>query len=285
MHWLPIALVTALSFSTADALSKKALRDTDDLVIAWVRQGYALPFLAIGFLFVPIPRLDLKFWLSVASLIPLEIGALLLYLRAIRISPLSLTVPFLALSPVFIIITAFILLGEWPSRYGMTGIFLIAFGAYLLNARTTKTGVLEPFRAVLKERGSLLMIGVALIYSVTSTLGKVAIEHSSPIFFGFFYPLILTGVLTVFITATGRARSVFSKPKMFLPIGLATATMIFTHYLALSMTQVAYMISVKRTSLIFSVIYGKLVFKEINIRERLLGSAIMVAGVALIALF
>jgi uncharacterized membrane protein len=45
------------------------------------------------------------------------------------------------------------------------------------------------------------------------------------------------------------------------------------------------MLSVKRTSLIFGVLYGWLLFKEGNIRERLLGTVVMLAGVVLIAMF
>lgn len=282
MIWLPFALLTALSLSTADALSKRALKDTDDLVIVWVREGYALPFLAIAFLFVPVPALDSTFWLSVAGLLPLEVCALILYIKAIKLSPLSLSVPFLALSPVFIIFVAFIFLGEWPGRMGIFGILLIAAGAYMLNASKSKNGLLGPIKAIIDEPGSLLMIVVALIYSVTSTLGKVAVQHSSPVFFGFFYPFTLMVVLTVFLAARGKLSLVFSKPATFIPIGLCTATMIISHFIAISLTQVAYMISVKRTSLIFSVIYGKLLFNEENIKERLLGSAIMAAGVFLI---
>ena len=61
--------------------------------------------------------------------------------------------------------------------------------------------------------------------------------------------------------------------------------MVLSHFTALSMTDVAYMISVKRTSLIFSVIYGKFLFGEKNTGERLLGSVLMVAGVVLITVF
>ncbi len=162
---------------------------------------------------------------------------------------------------------------------------MIALGAYLLNARASRYGILGPIKAVASERGAVLMIIVAFIYSITSTLGKIAIEHSSPLFFGFFYPFILTAVLTVFIGARGKLNSVASSPAIFLLIGLCTATMVISHYIALSRTQVAYMISVKRTSLIFSVIYGKLIFNEEHIRDRLLGSVIMVAGVILIIFF
>ncbi|MBI5755622.1 MAG: hypothetical protein HZA12_01740 [Nitrospirae bacterium] len=47
----------------------------------------------------------------------------------------------------------------------------------------------------------------------------------------------------------------------------------------------AYMISVKRCSLIFSVIYGWTLFNEINITERLIGSILMIGGVVAITLF
>jgi len=45
------------------------------------------------------------------------------------------------------------------------------------------------------------------------------------------------------------------------------------------------MISVKRCSLLFSVIYGWVLFREIRISERLIGSALMIAGVVAITLF
>jgi uncharacterized membrane protein len=283
MTWVLFALTTAFALSTADALSKRALRDTDDLVMVWVREGYALPFLALAFLFVPVPKLDTVFWLTVAGLVPLEIISLILYIKAIRLSPLSLTVPFLALSPVFIIFIAFAFLGEIPDRSGVLGIFLITVGAYMLNA--SAQGVLGPIKAIFKEPGSLLMLVVAVIYSVTSTLGKVAVQHSSPVFFGFFYPFTLTIVLTIFLGARGKLGHVFSKPAVFIPIGLCTSAMIISHFIAISMTQVAYMIAVKRTSLVFSVIYGWLLFKEEKIKERLVGSGMMLAGVVMILVF
>lgn len=280
MTWVLLALTTALALSTADALSKRALGNTDDLVIVWVREGYALPFLALALFFVPFPGLDAIFWLTTACLVPLEVASLVLYIRAIRLSPLSLTVPFLALSPVFIIFIAFVFLGEVPDTGGVIGIVLITAGAYTLNASASKKGLLGPVRAIFKEPGSVLMLAVALIYSVTSTLGKVAVQHSSPVFFGFFYPLTLTIVLTVFLAAKGRLGGVLEKPATFVPIGLCTAVMIGSHFIAISMTQVAYMIAVKRLSLVFSVVYGWAMFKEEKIRERLLGSAMMLAGVA-----
>lgn len=282
MTWLPYTLLTALSLASADALSKKALTDADELTIVWVRVGYSLPFLALTLFFVPLPRLDRTFWATVAAMVPLEIAAMALYVKAIRLSPLSLSVPFLALTPVFIIFIAFFLIGERPSPTGVAGIIVIAAGAYMLNLNSSMEGLSGPLRAIVREPGSILMTAVALIYAFTSTLGKMAVQHSSPIFFGFFYPFILTAVLTPFMAGKGTLRTVVSRPVIFLLIGLCAATMISTHYMAISLTNVSYMIAVKRMSIVFSVIYGKIFFKEASIRERLMGSSMMVAGVALI---
>lgn len=284
MNWFPIALFSALSLSTADALSKRELRHTEDIVVAWVREGYAIPFLLIVLFFIEIPPLDSTFFLTLALLVPLEITALFLYVKAIKLSPMSLSIPFMALSPVFIIFIAFLLLGEVPGVAGVFGILLIVAGVYTLNAGAYSAGILGPFKAILKEKGSLIMIIVAVIYSITGTLGKVAIQHSSPVFFGSFYSIILALAMSVYLIARGRLGMVFSRPASYLPIGLCTAAMALSHFIAISGTQVAYMISVKRTNLIFSVLFGWLFFKESNIRERLVGTIIMAAGVFLIAL-
>jgi uncharacterized membrane protein len=285
MLWIMFALITAFSLSTADALSKRAMLKSDEYVIAWVREGYALPFIAIALFFIPIPDLDKTFWVSVLILLPLEITALILYVKAIKLSPLSLTIPFMALSPVFITVIAFFLLGERPDKSGIIGIFLITIGAYLLNAKASRIGLLGPIKAITQERGSVMMIIVAIIYSITSTIGKIAVQHSSPIFFGFFYPLLLTISLSMVVGIKGTLHQVVSRPLTFLSIGLFTAIMILFHFIAISMADVAYVISIKRTSLIFSIFYGWIIFKEVDIGARLLGSGLMLAGVVSIIVF
>ncbi len=60
--------------------------------------------------------------------------------------------------------------------------------------------------------------------------------------------------------------------------------MIYTHFLALQLVQVAYMISVKRVSLLFGILYGALLFHERGLRTQLPAGVLMLAGVFLIAL-
>ena len=69
---------------------------------------------------------------------------------------------------------------------------------------------------------------------------------------------------------------------LFLLIGASQALMALCHFKAVSMILVAYMISVKRLSLLLSVVFGNLFFHEEHLKARLFGSSLMVAGVVLI---
>ena len=286
MLWFYLSLATAIALSTSDVLSKIALKKSDDVIVAWARWGLASPFLLFLLFYIDIPELDSTFWIATIIALPLEIAAILLYVRAIRLSPLSLTIPFLALTPVFLILTSFLFLGELPDQKGVVGILLVACGAYLLNLKNSGKGLLAPIKVIAKEKGSLLMIVVALIYSITSNLGKIAVLHSSPLFFAIIYANMLSLILLpMALRGKGKLfRDIKVRPILFIMIGLTYGLMMVTHFSAIQLVDVAYMISVKRTSMVFSVLYGWILFKEKNIGERLLGSVVMIAGVVLITL-
>ena len=213
--------------------------------------------------------------------------ALYLYMKAIKISPLSLTLPFLAFTPAFIILTGRILLGEKPSLQGMLGIFLIVMGAYCLNLSHIRSGFFAPLRAIIKEPGSRMMLIVSFIYSMTSVISKVGILHSSPYFFGITYFTALAILMVLFAPFVHdfQARSLIRSPLKGMMLGFTYGLMVFSHVLAISQVQAAYMISIKRTSIIFGVLYGAWLFKEEKTGERLLGAVIMIGGVFIIGFF
>ena len=68
-------------------------------------------------------------------------------------------------------------------------------------------------------------------------------------------------------------------------MGATLAAMFASHYVAITMAEAAYVISVKRTSPLFGVLYGGLLLGEGHLGKRLGGTALMVAGVMAIGLF
>jgi drug/metabolite transporter (DMT)-like permease len=288
VSWFSLSLLAALSLATSDALTKRFFSNLSPLMMGIIRLGYALPWLLAALFFIPWVIPDTTFWFCIAIGLPLEALAFYCYMKALKISPLSLTVPFLAFTPGFIILTGWIILGEEISPGGFYGIILIIVGAYFLNLSKTRYGLLAPLMAIFREPGSRLMLLVSFIYAFTSTIGKLAIIHSNPYFFGITYNMALAMLMTLFLPAAANAepvKNLVRRPLIGLILGALVATTIFSHMLAISMTNVAYMISLKRTSLLFGVLYGALWFKEEKITERLTGAIIMITGVFLIAWF
>lgn len=290
MDWLTLSLICAFSLASADAATKAWLRDYSARELTLVRMGITgllmAPLLTgLG----PVWELPAAFWGWILALIPLELAAMLIYMRAIRDHPLSLTLPYLAFTPVFVILTGFVLLGERVSLAGAGGILLVVAGAWLLNVRHASPGAWRswslPLRAILREPGSRMMLAVAFLYSLTSAMGKGAMQYMAPEHFGAFY-FVLLGTAAVALLAGPRPRllrTIWRRPWAVLAVAGLSALMVFTHFLALQQVEVAYMIAVKRTSLLFGILYGALLFKEAGLGAHALAGALMLAGVFLIA--
>ena len=202
--WLPLTLLSAFFLATSDPLTKKALPGHNEYLVTWLRLLPALPIFLLPLPFIAIPHLTAEFHLCTLTALPLEAVALILYTKALKLSPLNLTLPLLSFTALLLLVVPFLILGERISPRGAAGILMIAVGSYFLNARPESGGFMAPLRALFKERGSQGMLAVAVIYSITSTLGKRAIEASSPLCFAAFYLPLLVLIMTPVALYKGR---------------------------------------------------------------------------------
>lgn len=287
MEWLALSLVCALSMASADAATKYYLSEYSARQLVVVRFGVAGILLAPWLWVQAWPPLPAPFWGWVCAMVPLEILAMALYVSAIRSSPLALTLPYLAFTPVFITVTGYLLLGEQVTAKGFSGILLVVIGSYVLNLdRGSGANWHAPLRAIADRRGSRLMLVVAALYSLTSVMAKGALGYVSASFFAPFY-FCLVALFTALVFAASEPKSLrvlWRRPGQHLAIGSLMAIMIVTHVAAVARVEVAYMIAVKRTSLLFGILYGAWLFKEGYLGRHLFAGALMVTGVALIAL-
>ncbi len=290
MHWLLLALISAISLASADAATKHWLRDYDVRELILIRLTLSGLLLSPLLLAQPFPELPLEFWGWIALLMPLEIIALLLYIKAIRDYPLWQTLPYLSFTPVFVTLTGWVLLAEKVSLPGFAGIFLIFAGAWILNIKTDENngrhGLLTPLAAILQSRGSKLMLVVAVIYSITSVGGKAAMQYMPADLFAPFY-FVLLGSLTFLLFLLHKPKmlhALYRRPTPNIMIALFMAVMVITHFLAIQQIEAAYMIAVKRSSMLFGILFGVILFNEKELRAHMVGGGLMLAGVALIAL-
>jgi len=286
MTWFWLALLTALSVALRD-VSMRRFRALSAADCAALECLFTLPPLLLLLALVPRPELDLVFFWTFALSIPLNLAAYLLYLEAIKSSPISLSVPFLAFTPVFMIMTGQLFLGETVNLYGMLGIGLITAGGYLLHAQTASWSPLAPIVSLGRERGSRLMLLVALIFSFAAVIGKKAILHSSPLFFtASFFALFNLTVLLFLRPRQGLSlKTARNHAAKGIWLGGLFLVHVVSHALAIELGTAAYVIAVKRSSILLSLAFAAILFHEDRKVIRQLGGVVMFLGLCIITLW
>lgn len=287
MLWITLSLLTALATASQDAWVKRYFSHLSTTEMTASPFLYSIPLFAVVLAFVPVPELDSVFYWTFLLSLPLHIVPFFLHMKAIQNSPLSLTLPYLAFTPVFLILVGFVVLQEVPNGWGIAGILTTCAGGYILNLKRGYQSLLAPIAAVFREKGSWLMLIVAFLYSVSGAVAKKAILHSSPLFFTMSFFTVLGIAMTFAMVFIGHAR--VGALKEHVGKGIVAGALLFAHAachgFAISLTKAAYMISVKRLSVLIGFGYGWLIFKEKDIPVRLIGTALMVAGAVLITLW
>ncbi len=223
---------------------------------------------------------------GVASVL-LNIGANLAFLQAVRVSPLSLTIPYLSLTPVFATLLSIPILGERPSWVQLAGIVLVVAGAFWLQAPSgERTSLSSVWKALSQERGSLLMILTALFWSLAAPLDKLAINASSPLF----HAVVLTGGLGVLGIAIMGIRSELGELRVERPayrlVALSivlTAVGLILNLFALQIVWVGFVETLKRAlGATLALVWGRFLFSESLTLNKIVAVTLMGAGVGLI---
>ena len=165
----------ALVWVTADGLRKHITSQFDAVELGVCLHGLQVPFLAV-LLTVPwvLPNsewsatafsLEFKsgYWLPAIPTRLCNAVANVLFLRALQLSDLSLSIPYLSLTPVFAMLTGWLVVGEVPTTLGLTGVMMIGFGA-LVESGKSSTGRFQPIQTLLDEKEARVL-GVAALWA------------------------------------------------------------------------------------------------------------------------
>lgn len=286
MNWFPSAFLTALFESFSNVLGKRGAQKINTLSAAWSAKFFSifiiLPIAMINNFFIPTHT---TFWIALFATSSLNTITSILFIKAIKDSPLSLTLPIVTFTPAFLLITSPLIVGEFPAPLGILGVLLVFAGSYILNLSKRVHGPFEPILSIFRQEGPRLMFIVAFIWSISSNIDKIGVKNSNPFIFSLFNALTVMVFLTFVLRMRGVSlMAVFKNSKILAPIGITSGLTHVFQMIAISQTLVPYVISVKRLSTFFGALWGYFFFKEKDIKERLLGTVIMIAGVVLITL-
>lgn len=328
MIGLVLSTLDAIAMAFTDASRKKVLDKGADagLVSVWCKIfscilfGLVIVLLAIFWKAEPrMPDIGARFGVSTltAFLIYITINAviegaaILLNLKALQVSPISYCIPFMALTPLFLLPAGVIFLDEAVSGGMVVGVALIVIGSLVVNRELLAKGPLEPLRAILREPGSRYMVMVAALLTVTNLLAKwFLVSDGGAVTFADKMQLALTlavgkcVMLAIFFivwviisqgirkagskSPAAIARSVAAipwtgvlrqSPLWLVLAGILEALVLLLMLVAMQFVAAAVVVAIKRSAVIWSVLLGWLMFKERNIGDRLIASAVMASGV------
>lgn len=215
----------------------------------------------------------------------LNIVANYLFLRALRVSPLSLTIPFLAFTPVFAALIEWAWLGDSPSGTQWVGVLTVVGGAFGLQL-SSHDGSKSFLRAMTEEKGSLYVIVVALIWSMTSIFDKLAVRNAPEAAHGLWQTLTVGAGLMLATIAMGKQREWKKLANHKLVFGgaiVAALAALSFQLLAYAHVLVSTVEATKRAVGVTAAIFlGHFLFnEELNVRK-VVACGVLYAGVALI---
>jgi uncharacterized membrane protein len=294
IDWTILAVMAAIFDSSVHLNTKTALKSLDVYVVS-----ISMCLIAALFAFI-ILTLD-GFWQSdglwslsynyfflVAVVSVIASVGTIFFVTALKHSEVSLAIPLLCFSPLFACFWSAVFLGEYPSAVGLFGVIIVIIGAYTIELKSFRLGFMAPITSLFSQKGPRYVFFATLCWSFTAVLDKQGSQEGSPLLWTFSICFGLGFTMLVFGLLSGRLKiSEFknaARPAVFV-LGLSYASMHMCQMTGLLSGQVPYVLSIKRLAILFSVVLGALLFREQQLRRRLLSSLLMIFGVVLIAFY
>ena len=216
------------------------------------------------------------------TLIIIGLFSALLFLKAIKQSDLSLTIPLLSLSPMFSSLFSFFFLNEQLSNIQYLGIFLIILGTLVLySKKLTIYEIFKSFKIILKNSSAKLMVLVSIIWSLTPVLDKICLKNSSINIHGFIQSLGMITLL-IFLFKKDKVQTENTKKNwriILLTVFIGSTATILQFYAILT-NYVPIMESIKRSiGQLSSVFLGKIFFNEEVNKPKVVGVIVLSIGV------
>lgn len=279
--WILFALGSAFFAGLTSVVAKCGIKKTDSTVATAIRTGVVLICSAIMVTIVGswggITNIDTKSRIFLV-LSGIATGASwLCYFKAISIGDVNKVVPLDKSSTVLAAVIAVIFLGESVTVPKITGLIAVAVGTYMMIGK--KDGAGEKKRGLgWFFYGSLSAVFAAL----TSVLAKVGIENvESNLATTVRTAVVLVMAwLTVLVTGKGKlVKETTKKELLFIVIsGILTGASWLCYYRALQLGEVSVVAPIDKLSILVSVAFSYIVFKEKLTLKSFMGLMIIVVG-------
>lgn len=279
--WIVFAFGSAIFAGLTAILAKCGIKKTDSTVATALRTIVVLIFSWIMVFIVGsqagIGNISARSW-TFLILSGLATGASwLCYFRALQLGDINKVVPIDKSSVILTILLAFIIFREEITIVKGAGVVLVGAGTFLM---IEKKDVTENKFA--KKSWILYAAGSAVFAALTSILGKIGISEVESNLGTAIRTAVVLIMAWVMVFVTKKANTVKSIPKkelIFIGLsGLATGGSWLCYYKALQDGAASVVVPIDKLSIVVTVLFSYIVFKEKLSKKAVVGLLMIVAG-------
>ncbi len=278
--WIVLAFLSALFAGLTSILAKCGIRRTDSTVATAIRTIVVLIMAFCMTLIVgstgQITSISPKSWIFLVLSGLATGGSWLCYFKALQLGDVNKVVPIDKSSTVLTIIFAAVFLREPVSWLGWLCVVGIAVGTYLMIEKKARTGGA-------KSRAWLVYAALSAVFAaLTSILGKIGIENVE----SNLGTTVRTAVVLlaawgmVLVTKKGsQLKTIPKKELVFICLsGLATGGSWLCYYKALKDGLASIVVPIDKLSILVTVAFSYMVFREKLTLKSAIGLLLIVAG-------
>ena len=289
MTWFVLALISALLSAFAAITQKKVLFNLGALEFSfWLSIAnllFSIPF----FFFIDygtINTVNLSILLAKSVIGVLAFLCVMISLKNLEISN---ALPLLALTPGFVAVFAFFILGESLKSVEVIGLVLLIVGTFILESKNIKEFVL-PFNVFLKSKYHRFVIFALLLFTASSIMDKLLLIklNLTPISitaFQHIYFAILFSIIFLFFRNKEKiSPASLNKDNLgwIALISILTIGYRYTQIVAVSLASVALVLAIKRTSVFWATVIGGKLFHDKDLLKRSIAAVLILIGAILI---
>ncbi|MFA5658971.1 MAG: EamA family transporter [Oscillospiraceae bacterium] len=280
--WILLAFLSAFFAGITAVLAKCGIKQADSTVATAIRTIVVLLFSCIMVFIVgsqdTIPSISKKTWIFLI-LSGCSTGASwLCYFRALQIGNINKVVPIDKASTTLTILLAFIILGESITWLKGLALIFITAGTYLMIQKNNDKKSTE------SKRNSWLIYAVlsAVFASLTTILGKIGIEGVESNLGTAIRTAVVLLMAWIVVFATKKQNTIIKTPHKELVYiclsGLATGASWLCYFKALKDGQICVVIPIDKLSILITIMFSYLIFKEKLSVKALIGLVLIVTG-------
>ena len=279
--WIIFAFGSALFAGLTSILAKCGIKNTDSNVATALRTIIVLIF---SWIMVFISKSQSTLYnINTKTLIFLILSGIatgaswLCYSKALQIGDVNKVTPIDKSSTILTMLMAFIFLGEEITFIKGISMILIGIGTYLMIIKKENVTVENKSNAWL-----IYALGSAIFASLTSILGKVGIENIDSTLGTAIRTIVvlIMAWIVVFVTKKQNTiRDIDKNSWIFLFLsGIATGGSWLCYYRALQMGPASVVVPIDKLSILVTIVFSYIVFKEKLNKKSALGLLLIVIG-------